>query len=189
MAYKNTVRRNNVAVAAERFAGCPRAFSRHARRFLLLQDRNAGLTFGEDGQTLIEMAVSLPVLFALIFCFMELCLVFYTYDMISESAREGAQYAMVRSVDCVTNNSGASVPCTATSTQVNTYVTNLKWPNLAGGTLTPATTYIQVSPNGAGNYPGNYVNVAVTYVFPIKMPFVSKNSITLNSSSQMYIIQ
>ena len=188
MAYKNTVRRN-VAVGAGRSAGYPRAFFRHARRFLLSQHRNAGLTVGEDGQTLIEMAVSLPILFALIFCFMELCLAFYTYDMISESAREGAQYAMVRSTNCVTNNSGASVPCTATSTQVNTYVSHLGWPNIAGGTITPATTYIQVSPNAAGNIPGNYVKVAVTYVFPIKMPFVPKNSITLTSSSQMYIIQ
>jgi Flp pilus assembly protein TadG len=188
MAYKNTVRRN-VAVGAGRSAGCPRAFSRHARRFVWPRGRNAGLTVGEDGQTLIEMAITLPIMFALIFCFMELCLVFYTYDMISESAREGAQYAMLRSTDCVTNNAGVSVPCTATSTQVNTYVSHLGWPNIAGGTITPATTYVQVSPNAAGNIPGNYVNVAVTYVFPIKMPFVSKNSITLNSSSQMYIIQ
>jgi Flp pilus assembly protein TadG len=188
MAYKNTVRRN-VAVGAGRSAGCPRAFSRHARRFVWPRGRNAGLTVGEDGQTLIEMAITLPIMFALIFCFMELCLVFYTYDMISESAREGAQYAMLRSTDCVTNNAGVSVPGTATSTQVNTYVSHLGWPNIAGGTITPATTYVQVSPNAAGNIPGNYVNVAVTYVFPIKMPFVSKNSITLNSSSQMYIIQ
>jgi Flp pilus assembly protein TadG len=188
MAYKNTVRRN-VAVGAGRSAGCPRASSRHARRFVWPRGRNAGLTVGEDGQTLIEMAITLPIMFALIFCFMELCLVFYTYDMISESAREGAQYAMLRSTDCVTNNAGVSVPCTATSTQVNTYVSHLGWPNIAGGTITPATTYVQVSPNAAGNIPGNYVNVAVTYVFPIKMPFVSKNSITLNSSSQMYIIQ
>jgi Flp pilus assembly protein TadG len=188
MAYKNTVRRN-VAVGAGRSAGCPRAFSRHARRFVWPRGRNAGLTVGEDGQTLIEMAITLPIMFALIFCFMELCLVFYTYDMISESAREGAQYAMLRSTDCVTNNAGVSVPCTATSTQVNTYVSHLGWPNIAGGTITPATTYVQVSPNAAGNIPGNYVNVAVTYVFPIKMPLVPKNSITLTSSSQMYIIQ
>jgi Flp pilus assembly protein TadG len=188
MAYQNTVRRN-VAVGAGRSARHPRAFSRHARRFLLSRGRNAGLTVGEDGQTLIEMAVSLPILFALIFCFMELCLAFYTYDMISEAAREGAQYAMVRGSNCTTNNSGASVPCTVTSTQVNTYVKNLSWPNIAGGTLTPATTYIQVAPNLAGNYAGNYVNVTVTYVFPMKMPLVPTKSWTLTSSSQMYIIQ
>jgi Flp pilus assembly protein TadG len=188
MAYQNTVRRN-VAVGAGRSARHPRAFSRHARRFLLSRGRNAGLTVGEDGQTLIEMAVSLPILFALIFCFMELCLAFYTYDMISEAAREGAQYAMVRSINCVTNNSSGSVSCTATSTQVNTYVKNLGWPNIAGGTIAPATTYIQVSPNAAGNIPGNYVNVTVTYVFPIKMPFVPTKALTLTSSSQMYIIQ
>ena len=188
MAYKNTVRRN-VAVGAGRPAGYSRAFSQHARRFLLSRRRNAGPTVGEDGQTLIEMAVSLPVLFALIFCFMELCMVLYTYDMISESAREGAQYAMVHGANCATNNSGTSVSCSATATQVNSYVSAIGWPNIAGGTMTPATTYIQVSPNGAGNIPGNYVNVSVTYVFPITMPFVPKKSITLTSSSQMYILQ
>jgi Flp pilus assembly protein TadG len=141
---------------------------------------------GEEGSALIETAASLPVLFVFIFCFMELCMAFYSYDMISESAREGTRYAMLLSSTC-TNSSGGS--CTATAAQVNTYVGGLGWANLAGGTMTVSTTY-KTPAGGAGtNIVSDFVVVQITYVFPITMPFVPKNSITLKSTSQMPIIQ
>jgi len=67
--------------------------------------------------------VSLPVLFTLLFCFMELCLAFYSYDTISESAREGTRHAIAAEFDPATNSSGAT--CTATAAQVNSYVSGL----------------------------------------------------------------
>jgi Flp pilus assembly protein TadG len=140
----------------------------------------------EDGQALIESAVSLPVLFALLFCFMELCLVFYSYDMISECAREGSRYAMLLSSTC-TNSSGGS--CTATAAQVNSYVLGLGWPNLAGGTMSVATSYKTPAGGVGTNSVNNCVVVQITYVFAIAMPLVPKNSITLKSTSEMAIIQ
>lgn len=188
MAYENTVRRS-VAAGVRRGAVLLRAVSRNTRRFLPSRSCNPSLTVGESGQALIESAITFPVLFTLLFCFVELCLVFYTHNMISESAREGTQYAMTRSSGCMTSNSGTSTSCAASSAQVDTYGSNLGWPNPAGGTMTPVTTYITVSPNPAGNVLGNYVVVTVSYVFPITIPFVPKNSLTLTSSSQMFIIQ
>jgi hypothetical protein len=106
--------------------------------------------------------------------------------MISESAREGTRYAMLLSSTC-TNSSGAS--CTATAAQVNTYVSGLGWPNLAGGKMTVSTTY-QTPGGGVGtNIVSDFVVVQIMYAFPITMPFVPKNSITLKSTSQMPIIQ
>jgi hypothetical protein len=67
---------------------------------------------------------------------------------------------------------------------VNSYVTGLGWPNLAGGTMTVATTY----PNGNENV-GSLVQVKITYVFAIHMVFVPTNSLTMTSTSKAYIIQ
>jgi Flp pilus assembly protein TadG len=135
----------------------------------------------EDGSTLVEFALTLPVLMTLLFCFMEMCLAFYTKDMISECAREGTRYAMYRGASCPT----ASNPtCEVSSSQVNTYVTGLGWPNLAGGTMTVATSY----PNG-NEAVGSQVQVKVSYTFPITMPLVPKNALALQSTSTMYILQ
>ena len=143
--------------------------------------RSEGLAACEDGSTLIEMAVTLPLMFTLLFCFMEMCLAFYSRDMISECAREGTRYAMLHGASCPTS---ASPTCEATATQVNSYVTGLGWPNLGNGTMTVATTY----PSG-NEAVGSLVQVQVTYVFAITMAFVPKNSLTMTSTSKAYILQ
>jgi Flp pilus assembly protein TadG len=135
----------------------------------------------ESGGSLVEFAVTLPLLFTLVFCFMEMCLVFYTYQTISECAREGTRYAMFRGASCTTTAGGS---CTATSAQVNGYVSGLVWPNAGGGTMTVATTY----PDG-NEAVGSRVQVKMTYVFPIYMPFVPTHSLTMASTSLVYIVQ
>jgi hypothetical protein len=71
-------------------------------------------------------------------------------------------------------------------------VKGLGYPNAAGGTMTVDTTY---SADGAtfsttgNNDPNDMVRVQVTYVFPVKLPFVPKNSISLSAQSQLYIVQ
>jgi Flp pilus assembly protein TadG len=135
----------------------------------------------DDGAALIEMAVTLPVLFTLMFCFMEMCLAFYTVDMISETAREGTRYAMYRGASCPTSTNPT---CEASASQVNSYVSGIGWPNLAGGTITVTTTY----PNGNENV-GSTVQVKVSYTMPITMPFVPKSSQSFSSTSVMPILQ
>jgi len=134
----------------------------------------------EDGSALIEMAVTFPLLFTLLFCFMELCLAFYSRDMISEAAREGTRYAMFHGASCPNSSSPA---CEATATDVNSYVTGLGWPNLAGGAMTVDTTY----PDGNESV-GSLVQVRITYVFTIHMAFVPANSLTMTSTSEAYIV-
>jgi Flp pilus assembly protein TadG len=134
-----------------------------------------------EGGAVIETAVTLPVLFTLFFCFMEMCLMFYSYDMISESAREGTRYAMYRGATCPTSSNPT---CEVTAAQVNTYVSGLGWPNLGAGTMTVATTY----PSG-NEAVGSLVQVKITYVFAIKMPFVPRNAISMSSTSEAYILQ
>ncbi len=135
----------------------------------------------EEGSSLIEFAVTLPVMFMLLFMFMELCLMFYTHDMISEVAREGTRYAMVRGASCPTTSSPT---CEVTATQVNAFVNSIGWPNIGGGTMTVNTTY----PDGNESV-GSRVQVQVTYAFKVSMPFVPNKTINMSSTSVMYIIQ
>jgi Flp pilus assembly protein TadG len=143
--------------------------------------RKKRLSSGEEGSGLVEMAVSLTALFTLFFCFMEICLAFYSDHMISESARDGARYAMVHGATCKTST-GSS--CTATATQVNTYVSGIAGPNVASGTITPSTTY----PDG-DEAVGHHVQVLVTYTFNVTMPFVPRKTFTLTSTSKETILQ
>ncbi len=140
-----------------------------------------GFARREDGQAIVEAALTLPVILAFVFTMIELCLAFYSYCMISESAREGTRYAIVRGSTCQTVTKAS---CTATAANINAYVQNLGWPNLGMGTLTANTSF----PNATQNA-GNPVNVTVNYVFPINLPFLQKRNLSLSSSSTMYIIQ
>lgn len=145
--------------------------------------RRAALDFlaQEDGQSLVEFSLTFVVLMALIFVLLQSCLAFYTFEMISEAAREGTRYAAVHGATCVTAG-GSS--CTATAASVNSYVSGLGWPNIGGGSVTPSTTY----PNGNENV-GSQVQVQITYKFPLSLLYVHPTSITLTSTSNMVILQ
>jgi Flp pilus assembly protein TadG len=151
-----------------------------ARRLpFLLGDK--GIAAGEEGSSMVEMALSFSMLFLLIFCIMETCLAFYTQHLLSEAARGGTRYAMVHGSSCTTST-GTS--CTLTSAQINAFVSGLVWPNIGGGTFTPNTTY----PNGNENV-GSKVQVQVTYTFKFALPLVPKDTITLTSTSTVPILR
>lgn len=135
----------------------------------------------EQGQAILEVALALPIIAAFTLMMIEVCLAFYSYCMISESAREGTRYAIVRGSTCQTS-SGAS--CTASASTINNAVTHLGWPNLGSGTLSANTTY----PDGNENT-GSRVQVVVSYTFPYNIPFAPKGTLHMSSTSVMYIVQ
>ncbi|HKO19085.1 MAG TPA: TadE/TadG family type IV pilus assembly protein [Acidobacteriaceae bacterium] len=134
----------------------------------------------EQGQSLVEFAITFSILIGFVFAFIEVCLMFYTYCMISECAREGSRYAAVHGSTCQT---AALVSCTASAYGINSYVAQLGYPNLASGTMTVSTTF----PDGS-EAPGNHVKVAVQYAFPITLAFVPRNTWTMSTSSTVTIL-
>jgi len=133
------------------------------------------------GSALIEFATTLSLLMTFVYVLMQLSMAFYTYGMISECAREATRYASVRGSTCKTS-SGSS--CTASTTSVSTYAKGLGFPNIGGSTITPVTTY----PDG-NESPGSRVQVQITYPYSVSLPFVPKQTISLQVSSEMYILQ
>jgi Flp pilus assembly protein TadG len=176
MAFQEALQRT---AGARRFARWPRSLCRHLIR--AFPSLAGDLVQDEGGAALFEMAPMLLAVMVFVMTVMELCLVFYTYGVMSESAREGTRYAAMHGSSCQT---AAGASCTASAATIQSYVTGLGYPNVGGGTMHAVATFPQ------GNQtPGSTVTVTITYTFPIKLPFVPRNSISLTSISTMYIIQ
>jgi Flp pilus assembly protein TadG len=150
-----------------------------------------GGTLSEHGSALIETALSLSLLFALVFGIMEIGWALYTYHFISEAAREGTRYAMVRGSSCA----AAGSLCTDVSqTDIQNYVKNLGFPGINSSDMTvtaawPSTGAACTPSTTPCNNPGNLVQVTVAYQFPLSIPFVGASTINMSSLSEMVISQ
>jgi Flp pilus assembly protein TadG len=154
---------------------------------------------GEDGRSIVEFAFACAVLFGMLFGIIYFCMALYTYHYISEAAREGSRYAIVRgSTSCI--NTPGLTNCDATNSEIQTYLQDLGYPGIdAANRMTVNTTWY--TPNAAAsppwslcttppcNVPGSIVNVQVTYTYPLSIPFYGAKTISMTSTSQMVIAQ
>lgn len=153
---------------------------------------NGGIASGEDGATLIEFALVTTAMMTFVFVVMQLCVAFYSYGMICETARETTRWAALRGSGCQT---AALASCTAKSTDIVAYAMGLGYPNIGGGTLNVNSTASVMFPdtyNGTANCQAATfcrVVVQITYTVPITLPLVPKNSISLATVSEMYYVQ
>jgi Flp pilus assembly protein TadG len=161
-------------------------------------------TMDETGGAIVEMAVSCAVLFAMFFAVFELSLASYTYNYVSEAAREGARYAIVRGSESCTNTPNLS-NCNASPATIGNHVKSLAYPGInSAANMTVATTYLTSTTTGGSsgtsttwaacaagtcNAPRNMVNVSVTYAYPLSIPFVPQRTLNLSSTSQMVVQQ
>ncbi len=127
---------------------------------------------GDRGQALVEGAISMVVLLTMIFAVVAGGFMLYTYHYLSYAGRIASRYAMVRGSAC--DNSGGMPDCpNVTSNKVQDYVRNVPYPGI-DSTLTSVTV---TWPKGTNN-PGDPVNVALQYPFPISVPFLPSSTST-----------
>lgn len=149
--------------------------------------------YRERGQAILETTICMILLLTLIFGIIEGAWAVYSYHFISEAAREGARYAIVRGSACTTFTSA----CPATAAQIQSYVTGLGYPGINTAPSAMTVTASWCGPSGSvppacstgTNAPGEIVRVAIVYKFPLQIPFVPANTITMNATSQMVISQ
>ena len=84
---------------------------------------------GQTGSAVIEIALASVVLMGMVVGMFQMFLAFYTYHYISEAAREGSRYAMVRGSTSCTNTPGLA-NCNATAAEVRSYVQGLGLPGI-----------------------------------------------------------
>jgi Flp pilus assembly protein TadG len=147
--------------------------------------------FSEQGSTLIETALSLAILLTVVVGIMEIGWLLFTYHFISDAAREGTRYAIVRGSSCA----AAGSLCTDVSqANIQTYIKNLGFLGINSGNMTVTATWpttgAACTPSASPcNNPGNLVQVTVAYKFPLSIPFVKASTINMSSTSEMVISQ
>jgi Flp pilus assembly protein TadG len=145
----------------------------------------------EHGSSLVETALSLTILLSVALGVMEMSLALYTYHFISDAAREGTRFAIVRGSSCAAN-AGLASACPAAGTDVQSYVRGLGFPGINPSLMTVTTTWPTTGTSCAPsvtpcNNPGNLVKVTVSYQYPLSIPFLPARTLTMSSTSQMVI--
>lgn len=116
----------------------------------------------EDGQAMLEVAISLLVAISLVFWLFELCMFTYTCSVLNDAAQEGVRYAIVHGTDS-TVCSGPDSSCTNQSpySNVQGVVTGVASASLHDmSAMTVAVTY-----GNSTAAPGNPVTVKVAYTY------------------------
>jgi Flp pilus assembly protein TadG len=154
---------------------------------------------GDEGATVIETAFSCSILIMLLIGLCQTCIALYSYHSVSEAARDATRWAIVRGAQCtgLTN-------CRAENSDIQTHLQNSALPGITPAKLTTVTTwyYASLDPTtktavisscgttaSGCNAPGNLVQVQVTYKYPLKIPWVRSQSLTMTSTSTMSISQ
>jgi Flp pilus assembly protein TadG len=148
----------------------------------------------ERGTTILESAVIISVLLVMMFGVVGFGNALYTYNFVSNTAREATRWASVRGSTCPLNLPGLPDGCPAKDTDVNAYVQNLSTGiGLDPTKVTTTTTWIAPPNNLAAcaaqhNSPGCVVKVQVQYSFRFLFPLLP-SGFTMQSTSQMVISQ
>lgn len=174
--------------------------------------RNGLARSGECGSTLVETALMLSIMLLFLLGSSRLCIGFYTMDFLSEAAREGARWKIVRGNTCSTNTPGLD-DCGATAAEIQTHVQSLGFPYAHAVTVNTIYLIREITFDGNSNphatwvssctasssvlcnsataddTPGNQVTVSVSYTFPLNIPFMASASIPMTSNSSMVIAQ
>lgn len=154
----------------------------------------------EEGSNLTETAIGMMVFLSVFFGIIQCSFAIYSYNWVSEAAREGTRWAMVRGANC--NNDLGSTFCTsggATSDQITSYVKGLAYPGLNKSNITVNTNWYTPSTTtprtwslcttSPCNQPGYQVQVLVNYQFPMGIPFWKKVTLNMQGTSAMVITQ
>jgi Flp pilus assembly protein TadG len=149
---------------------------------------------GSGGASLVEFALSVIPLLMLLIGLMELGLALYSYEVVNESARAGARYAMVHGSTCLLPN-GASCWDQATGNAgLQAVVRSYAFPGMNPNNLLVTASYSKapgapkcVTSGCTGA--GDQVTVTVSYSSQLILPFRPSKALTLVSSSAMIISQ
>jgi Flp pilus assembly protein TadG len=157
-----------------------RGLKKHARR--------------DDASSIVEFALITAVVMSLLLGVMQICLAFYTYEVINEYARAGARYAIVHGSNCAFPNGSSCQAGTGSNPTLQTVVRGFGYSgiNSSNVTVTSSNTHApgQTSCLTTGCLgTGDQVTVTVTYAYKLAVPYLPTKSWTMSSSSTMIISQ
>ena len=146
--------------------------------------RNGRRSRRDRGGAMIEFAISLSLFFTMFFGVVNVGRALYAYNWVSNAARKGTRFALVRGTNCVSLQGG----CPAQASDVTNYVKTFA--QAIDPSKLTVTTECYASAGATAKAPpcapGGYVQVQVQYTFS----FVSSLfplSWTMHSSSERIV--
>jgi len=140
---------------------------------------------GERGNTLAEFAVVLTGAMLLLFGVIDFSRAAYTYHLLSNAARLGTRYAIVRGSACTFSG------CPASASDIQTYVRGLAG-ELNTSSITVDTTWATSTGCSGSPYQGPGCQVTVQVSYPLHLmvvPLMPAFTMTISTSSSMIISQ
>lgn len=169
-----------------------------------LQSNNHPIRRDQSGSALVEMALSAALLVSMLFGVIEFGYALYTYQFVTEVARELTRYAIVRGSSCSTSSTMTNCGFTDSGATLQAYARSAyAYPGMILSNLTVTNTWYLPVKNSSGfvtswsacasgtgcNTPGSIVKVSVSYPFVLNIPFLPQRSMTVSSDSSMVISQ
>ncbi len=139
---------------------------------------------GERGAATVEFAIVASLSTFLMLGVIDFGYAYYTQHLITDIARMGSRYAMVRGSSCTYGG------CPATSGSIQDYVRGLAL-GAVPGSVTVTTTWSATDNCAASPYngPGCLVTVEVSYPYSYFVPYLAGRSANMNSSASSVISQ
>jgi Flp pilus assembly protein TadG len=149
----------------------------------------------DAGAAKIEFVLSAMVLMMVIFGAMDLARAGCVFHFVSYAAQQGTRYAMVRGASWGTSCASAtSLGCTASSSNVQSYVQGLAAPGVTSSNISVTTTWPGTTISGSTtgctsntNAAGCLVKVKVSYSFNFIMSFLPRSAMTFTGTSETVI--
>jgi Flp pilus assembly protein TadG len=137
----------------------------------------------EEGQAILETALSLSVTISVVFWLFELCMFTYTCAVLNSAAQQGVRYAIVHGTDS-SACSGPDSSCSDNSPYANVRAVVTTAAAASLHTISAMTVTVSY-PNGSAA-PGNPVTVALvyTYIPYINLPGVG-NTVAFSSKGEI----
>jgi Flp pilus assembly protein TadG len=142
---------------------------------------------GEEGAEIVEFALSMLILFPLLFGLVEICMVLFFYGSAAQAAHAAARWASTKGA---TSCSSKNASCVVTQASITSFV----HANPGAANMTSAiewctnTTTCSTTATTANASSGDLVQVKVSYSLA-SVPYLAKSGLTLSSTAEMVIWQ
>jgi Flp pilus assembly protein TadG len=151
--------------------------------------RKRRLTQNERGQSLVELAITLPILILLLLGTLDFGMAIFSYSMLRDAAQEGAFYGSFNPSNVAEIENRARNISPRAEDAIFSSPVQLRDTNLIKVSVLALGKFCQGTEDGVANS----IQVNVSYRYPILMPFIGRligsNTIPLTGSATNVILQ